>query len=404
MFFTRIANGAIPRGIAASGPAILSYGFRPFFLAAGLWAVAAMALWVGALTMGWPIGGSYGPVNWHAHEMVFGYTGAALAGFMLTAIPNWTGRLPVSGLPLLGLVLVWLAGRIALLFPDFISLEAALVIEGLFFPLLFFVALREIVAGRNWKNLKIVLALAVLSVANGWFHLAVVWGESAASAGRLGVASWVMLIALVGGRIIPSFTRNWLAKQGSTKLPAPFGLFDQLALVHTLVALVFWVAAPHHWLTGILCAVAGVWQVLRLARWRGWLTVREPIVFILHIAYGFLALGLIGLASVSWGLMTEASAVHVLTIGTIGGMTLAVMTRAALGHTGRPIVASPLTVSAYHYLCLATLARPMVDVFPQHYYLVFAISGLLWLMAFIAFLARYTPILVMPRLPKTPRE
>lgn len=403
MFFTRIANGAIPRGIALTGPAVLSYGFRPFFLAAGLWAVAAMVLWVAALTMDWRVGGSYGPVNWHAHEMVFGYTGAALAGFMLTAIPNWTGRLPVSGLPLLGLVLVWLAGRAALLFPDAIGIEVALLVEGLFLPLLFLVALREIVAGRNWKNLKIVLALAVLSAANGWFHLAVIWGESTASAGRLGVSSWVMLIALVGGRIVPSFTRNWLAKRRSATLPKPFGVFDQLTLVQTLVALIFWVVAPDHWLTGIMCVVAGVLQALRLGRWRGWLAPREPIVFVLHVAYGFLALGLIMLASVSWGLLTEASAVHVLTIGAIGGMTMAVMTRAALGHTGRPIVASPLTIAAYVFLCLATLVRPMVDLFPQHYYLVFAISGLLWVLAFTAFLLRYASVLAQPRLSKIQR-
>lgn len=403
MFFTRIANGAIPRGIALTGPAVLSYGFRPFFLAAGLWAVAAMVLWVAALTMGWRVGGSYGPVNWHAHEMVFGYTGAALAGFMLTAIPNWTGRLPVSGLPLLGLVLVWLAGRAALLLPDAIGLEVALLVEGLFLPLLLLVALREIVAGRNWKNLKIVLALGVLSAANVWFHLAVIWGESTASAGRLGVSSWVMLIALVGGRIVPSFTRNWLAKRRSATLPRPFGVFDQLTLVQTLVALIFWVVAPDHWLTGIMCVVAGVLQALRLGRWRGWLAPREPIVFVLHVAYGFLALGLIMLASVSWGLLTEASAVHVLTIGAIGGMTMAVMTRAALGHTGRPIVASPLTIAAYVFLCLATLVRPMVDLFPQHYYLVFAISGLLWVLAFTAFLLRYAPVLAQPRLSKIQR-
>ena len=397
VFFTRSASGGIPRGIARSGPAVLSYGFRPFFLLAGLWGIAAMGLWIAALILGWSVGGAYGPVNWHAHEMVFGYTGAALAGFMLTAIPNWTGRLPVSGLPLLALVLVWVAGRAAMLLPDVIGLEVALLVEALFLPVLFVVALREIVAGSNWKNLKIVLVLALLSLANFWFHIAVLTGGSAGAAGRLGVAAWIVLIALVGGRIIPSFTRNWLARHGSPKLPAPFDRFDQLALLALPAALACWVVVPGHWLTGLLCAVAGVLHGVRLWRWRGWRAAAEPIVLILHAAYGFLVLGLLVLAVSSAGLLTEASAVHVLTIGALGGMTLAVMSRAALGHTGRPIAAGPVTVAAYIFLCLAAIVRPALDVLPQFYHAVLGLSAALWILAFCAFVAVYAPILLSPR-------
>jgi uncharacterized protein involved in response to NO len=401
VFFTRLASGGIPRGIARSGLAILSYGFRPFFLLAGIWAVVAMGLWIAALILDWPVGGSYGPVNWHAHEMVFGYTGAALAGFMLTAIPDWTGRLPVSGGPLLALVLVWLTGRAAMLFPDLIGLEAALMVEALFLPVLFVVALREIVAGRNWKNLKIVLALALLSVANGWFHVAVLTTGNAAAAGRLGVASWIVLIALVGGRIIPSFTRNWLARHGSPVLPAPFGRFDKLAVLVLLATLACWVAVPQHWATSILCGAAGALHALRLWRWRGWLAASEPIVLILHIAYGFLALGLSVLAASGTGLLTEASAVHVLTIGALGGMTLAVMSRAALGHTGRPIIAGPAIVAAYGFVCLAAFVRPALDFLPDLYHAVLGASALLWMLAFGAFVAVYAPILLSPRPQKT---
>lgn len=403
VFFTPKASGAIPRGIATSGPALLSYGFRPFFLFAGLWAAAAMALWVAALTLGWPVGGAYGPVNWHAHEMVLGYTSAALAGFMLTAIPNWTGRLPVSGLPLLGLVLVWLAGRTAMLFPGVLGLEVSLGIEAAFLPLLFLVALREIVAGRNWKNLKIVLPLAVLSGANIWFHVAVATGGDSSMAGRLAVGCWIVLIALVGGRIVPSFTRNWLARQGSKTLPIPFGRFDQIAIAAMIVALLAWVAAPFAAASIIACLAAALLQGVRLWRWRGWLAACEPIVFILHIAYGFVVLGLFAVAAAGTGLMSEASAIHVFTVGAIGGMTLAVMSRAALGHTGRAIRASTATVAAYVFLSAAAIIRPASDLFPQYYYTVFALSGLLWLLAFVAFLVVYAPILLAPRVAKSDR-
>ncbi|WP_404404765.1 NnrS family protein [Pelagibacterium halotolerans] len=404
MFFTRVATGGIPRGLARTGPAFLSYGFRPFFLGAGVWAVLAVALWVATLTTGWPVGGAYGAVNWHAHEMLFGYTAAALAGFMLTAIPNWTGRLPVSGRPLLGLFLLWLAGRLLLIQPDLVNLEAALIVDGAFLPALAVIAMREIVAGRNWKNLKILIGLGILSAANIWFHLAAYWGLDTTPATRLGITGWVLLIALVGGRIIPSFTRNWLSRRGARRLPAPFDTWDKFAIFYMAIALAAWNLSPQSWPTAALAISAGAVQGIRLYRWHGWPAWREPIVLILHIAYAFLALGLICIGLAALGVLTEPSALHVLTIGTLGGMTLAVMTRASLGHTGRPIKASPFTVMAYGYLTLATLVRPAVDLFPGAYYALFAISGLLWILTFISFVAVYGPILVAPRLNPRPAE
>lgn len=397
-FFTRAGSGAIPRGLATSGPAVLSYGFRPFFLLAGVWAVLAMALWLPALILGWPVGGAYGQAAWHAHEMLFGYTGAVLAGFMLTAIPNWTGRLPVSGPALLGLVAVWLLGRAALLAPGAGWLPVALVLEAAFLPLLGVVALREIVAGRNWKNAKIVVVLALLSGANVWFHVAAATGGDISAPGRLAVAGWVVLISLVGGRIVPSFTRNWLARHGAPVLPAPFGRADRLALALTAVALAAWVIAPQTWWIAVPCALAGAAQAWRLGRWHGWRARAEPIVLVLHLAYGFIPLGLLAVALAGQGSMTQASAMHVLSVGAIGGMTLAVMTRASLGHTGRPIVASPLTVLAYLAIVLAALARPLADAVPDHYLTLLGLSGALWLLAFAAFLVRYAPILLAPRL------
>jgi uncharacterized protein involved in response to NO len=159
-------RGNVSRGISRTGLPLLSYGFRPFFLGAGLFAIVAMVVWIGSLTWGWEIGGDYGLVNWHAHEMLFGYTTAALAGFMLTAIPNWTGRLPVSGTPLLGLALLWLAGRIAIAAPHLLGLPASTLVDAAFLPALAFVAGREVIAGKNWKNLKVLVGVSALALTN----------------------------------------------------------------------------------------------------------------------------------------------------------------------------------------------------------------------------------------------
>ncbi|HXV31466.1 MAG TPA: NnrS family protein, partial [Sinorhizobium sp.] len=170
-------TGHVPRGLARTGPVLFSYGFRPFFLGAALWAIIAMGLWIAALAGHADIAGGYGAQAWHVHEMLFGFASAVLAGFLLTAVPNWTGRLPVSGWPLAGLFALWLAGRAALLSPDAIGLPAAAAIDSLFLPALLFICAREVIAGRKWKDLKVLGGLIALSLANICFHVAVIEGE-----------------------------------------------------------------------------------------------------------------------------------------------------------------------------------------------------------------------------------
>jgi uncharacterized protein involved in response to NO len=391
------ARGPVPRGIARTGPAILSYGFRPFFLGAGVFAILAMAGWIASLATGWEVGGDYGALNWHAHEMLFGYTSAALAGFMLTAIPNWTGRLPVSGPQLLGLVVLWLGGRVAMAWPDLLGIAGAALLDGIFLPVLAIVAAIEIVAGRNWKNLKILAGLVTLSLANLGFHLAVIHTGSGAEASRVAVAVYVMLIAIIGGRIVPSFTRNWLVKAGAGLVPAPFGRFDVASLVLLLVALATWAALPAHPATALLALGAALMQGFRLARWHGWRTIDEPLLLALHVAYAFVPLGLLGVAAAAMGWIAQASALHLLTVGAIGGMTLAVMTRASRGHTGRTLAASPLTSLAYLCLLLATVIRPFAELIGTHYHLLLELAAAGWLLAFGFFVLEYGPMLLAPR-------
>lgn len=391
-------KGGIPRGLATSGPALLSYGFRPFFLAAGLFAVAAMVLWMGALTLGWEIGGrTYGALNWHAHEMLFGYASAALAGFMLTAIPNWTGRLPVSGGPLLALVLLWLAGRVAMSAPDLFGLYPAALADATFMPALAAIAGREIIAGRNWKNLKILIALGALSAINVAFHAAILLGDDPQMLSRAGVSAFVALIGLVGGRIVPSFTRNWLSRTGSKQLPAHFGRLDVAAVTALVAALAFWTVFPQSLATTVIASAAAVLQLWRLIRWRGYATFKEPLVAVLHVAYGFVPLGMAGVALSAAGLFSPLSSLHLLTVGAIGGMTLAVMTRATLGHTGRTLAASAPTSLAYLLLLIAAVVRPFVELLPEYYLVILGTSALAWIAAFSVFALEYVRMLILPK-------
>jgi uncharacterized protein involved in response to NO len=392
------ASRPMPRGIHAEGPAILSYGFRPFFLGAGVFAVIAMVLWIGALTEGWAIGGSYGPLEWHAHEMLFGFAAAAMTGFLMTAIPNWTGRLPVAGLPLLALFLLWVAGRIVMLAPGALGDVLSAIIESSFLPLIGAVAAREILAGKNWKNLKILIVIAWLSTANIAFHVVVQQGGDPIVVLRATIAAFIILIALVGGRIVPSFTRNWLVKAGATKLPRPTGRVDRLAMLTLLLALLLWVLLPEGAPTAVVAALAAVLQAIRLWRWRGWATLDEPLLGILHLGYSFLPIGLVAIAMAAMGWASAPSVLHVLTVGAIGNMTLAVMTRASLAHTGRPLAASWTTALSYLALLLAAVCRPFAEMVPQYYHVILAVSGAAWIAGFCCFVAEYGPMLVTRKL------
>ncbi len=390
--------GGIPRGITADGIPLLSYGFRPFFLAAGAFAPLAMILWLGALIGGWEVGGSsYGPVAWHAHEMVFGYTAAALTGFLLTTIPNWTGRLPVAGAPLLAIVLLWLAGRIVMAAPDLLGQGSSAAIDGAFLPVILLMALREIIAGKNWRNLKIVAGLGALSAINIGTHVAIAVAWDPTVFHRAAIAVYICLIALVGGRIVPSFTRNWLAKAGARHLPAPLGRYDAVAMIVLVVAAVCWTVLPETPLIAGLTGVAAALHLVRLWRWRGLDALAEPMLLVLHVGYLFVPLGLAAVGLAALGALSMISALHLLTVGAIGIMTLAVMTRATMGHTGRPIQASKVTVAAFVAIAIAAAIRPVADLVPDHYIPLLAISGGAWILAFLLFCVDYAPMLLGPK-------
>ncbi|MGE5765625.1 MAG: NnrS family protein, partial [Bacteroidota bacterium] len=351
---------AVPRYRSHTGPAILRQGFRPFFLMAGLWGAAAVPLWLVVFHGGLTVPSAFGPAGWHGHEMIFGFAAAVLAGFLLTAIPNWTGRLPLQGLPLAGLAAVWLAGRAAVALSEVVGPWVAAAIDLAFLTLMLAVALREIVAGRNWRNLPLMGALLLLIAANALTHLEAAGVSVMMQAGeRLGIAVLVMLIGLIGGRIIPSFTRNWLVKRGATALPAPFGAYDKTCLLVTAAGLLGWVLVPELAAVGGVLLAAGALQLVRLVRWQGQQTLTEPLVWSLHLGFLWLPLGLLllGLGVLLPSLVPETAGLHALTAGAVGAMTLAVMTRATLGHTGRELKADGATTAIYLAVAAAAATR-----------------------------------------------
>ncbi len=397
VFETGVAMKPSPRGIGAIP--LFSHGFRPFFLAGAVWAVLAMVLWIGAVTGQWTIASDYGPVAWHAHELLFGYVSAAMTGFLLTAIPNWTGRLPVRGGPLLALSLLWLAGRAAMIASDEIGTVTAAAMDSLFLVAVALVVVREIVAGQNWRNLKTVGLVSALALANIGFHAETILAGAPDYALRAAVALVTGLIMLIGGRIVPSFTRNWLAQQGAKRLPVPFGPTDMRLIAGAAVALVAWVIAPETRVTGMLLLIAAAAQAFRLSRWAGYLTWRQPLVFVLHGAYAFVPLGflLVGLSALWPDAIPPVDALHAWTAGAIALMTLSVMTRASLGHTGRALTAGAGTTAIYLAAALAALARLAVPLLPNFTMPLLDIAALAWIAAFAGFALLYGPMLTGPQ-------
>jgi uncharacterized protein involved in response to NO len=317
---------------------ILSYAFRPFFLLNGVFGIVAVALWVAMLTGHGGVFHVGNSVLWHAHEMLVGFIMATIAGFVLTAGANWTGRPPVSGMPLGWLVLVWVLGRVAMLLAGVLPTALVAGTDMLFPLLLTGLFACEIVAARNRRNYKVVAMVAALAVINGLYHFgsAGIINGADRVALHLFVHTVVLLIAVIAGRIVPNFTANWLRARGHEALPVNNAFHDRLALSLTVVVgLRASFAAPDH-ITGYLALAAAIAHAVRLSRWHGAATTAEPLLLALHVAYAWLPLGYLVLAASSFGVVFAPTvALHALTMGAVGSMIMAMQTRVPLGHTGR---------------------------------------------------------------------
>ena len=385
--------------MAASHP-FFRGGFRPFFFLGATWAVIALALWMFAFSGSLVLPSKFEPMIWHRHEMLFGFVGAIIAGFLLTAIPNWTGRLPIAGWPLAGLVGLWAAARLSVLFSAWTGTAAAAIMDVGFYFVLAGLAAREIRASKS-RNLPVVAMVFLLGVANAADHAGAAGLLADADVGiRAAIALVVMLISLIGGRIIPSFTRNWMTKQGFTlRLPTQPTRFDMAVLVTTAAALLTWIAFPDSQFAGSLLLAAGCAQALRLSRWGGLRSVREPLVLILHVGYLWVPVGLLLLgASILGTSVPRSAAIHALTAGAMPTMILAVMTRAVLGHTGRQLAANLPTVFIYVLITLGAALRVATPFGIFNYSVGMELAAVAWAGAFVLFLAAYGPILFRPSL------
>ncbi len=379
------------------GPALFSYGFRPFFFFGSVYASATILVWLPAFYGHLQLATAFVPRDWHVHEMLFGYVAAVVAGFLLTAVPNWTGRLPLQGRPLVLLFSSWVAGRIAVSISAWIGWGPAAAIDCVFLILLAASAAREIIAGRKWDNLKIVAIISLLAAGNLAFHLEAHFAGLAQYATRGGIAVVITLIALIGGRIIPSFTRNWLARQAPGRMPAPFGRFDAATVGVSALVLLFWVARPLDRMTGGLLLLCGGLHFVRLLRWSGYRTFADRLVLILHVAYAFIPVGFILMALSAFDLVAPGAGIHAWTGGAIGTMTLAVMSRATLGHTGQRLEASPATQLIYAAVIVAALARVCAVLETDHTGLLLVVAGAAWAVAFLGFAAAYSVAFWSPR-------
>lgn len=385
-------------------PAVFSAGFRFFFLAAGLFAVLAMAAWLlflgvhaagGAIAEPWQ---AMGPQLWHAHEMVYGYTMAVIAGFFLTAVPNWTGAAPARALFVSGAGAVWLAGRAAIWFSGLLDPALVAAIDLAFVPLLALKIGGNLLKRTQARNLVFLILLAMFFTGNLLMHLDWIGlpGGDAQAGIRLGLLVSVAMIVIIGGRVVPGFTRNALNRAGhSGKMPVTHPLAERIGIASAvLTALAAGIDAPT-FVIGWLAAIAAVANGIRLAGWQSRHTLKEPILWSLHLAFLLLVAGYAALAlSHLAGQPGEIGALHLLAIGAGGGMTLAMMTRASLGHTGRPLVVAKPIALAYAAIAIAAILRGCgPTLMPDYYHAVIFASGALWTGAFAIFLAVYLPIL-----------
>jgi uncharacterized protein involved in response to NO len=384
-----------PRGFA-----LLSYGFRPFFLAGGAYALVMIPWWMYRFAHGGASFGGLPPMYWHAHEMIYGFVMAAIAGFLLTAVPSWTGERGFAGPPLIVAVTLWLAGRVVMSLAGDMPFWLLAAAELALVPWLIGLLAPPILRTRN-RNLPLLAVLLVLWLIDAAF-IASLWRVDAALAGgsaRLAIDFVLILITVIGGRIVPAFTANALRRRGGEP-----NLVTRTWLEYVVIGLMVAIAlvdvfAPNGVASGVLAALAALAHAGRMSGWRSFRTGGEPILWIMHVAYAWLPLGLALKACALLGDAAWASKwLHALATGAMATMILAVMTRTALGHTGRPLVVARAIAVAYLLLtCTALLRTFGVALFPAHYLLTLELSALTWMACFGIFLVVYAPILWRPR-------
>ena len=376
------------------GFALFALGFRPFFLGAGLSAVLLMGLWLVMYQKGTRLDVPYPPMLWHAHEMIFGYAGVVIAGFLLTAVQNWTQIRTPSGTLLVALFILWLVGRIAPFIPG-LPMGIASLLDLLFFPAVILAIAKPIVRVKQTRNYAFPFMLGMLTLANVLVHSEFLgFGQGTARVGyTLAVYMIVLMMVVMGGRVIPSFTDSKLRSQAKR-----WKVIEWLAPVTTLVVLSAALFDPVSAITGLVAAVAAAVHGLRLYGWHTRRLWSVPLLWVLHLGYGWIVVGfaLVALSTMGW--LAPSTALHAFTVGAIGTLTLGMMARVSLGHTGRMLEPAKIVSVAFGLIVAAALVRvggPLI--FPQRYDWAILLSGFIWMLAFAVFVVVYAPFLIQPR-------
>jgi uncharacterized protein involved in response to NO len=312
--------------------------------------------------------------------------------------------LPIQGMPLFTLVAVWIAGRIAVTISAEIGWLPAAIIDAAFLAMVVAATAREIIVGANWRNLRVIGLVILLLIGNIAFHIEAHVQGSAEYGVRIGIAATVLLIVLIGGRIIPSFTRNWLARENPGRLPVPFARFDAVVVALTAATLILWTAQPTGRITAAALATISILHIVRLARWAGDRTFRDRLVLILHVGYVFVPIGFLLASLAALYIVMADAGNHAWTVGAAGTMTLAVMTRASLGHTGNVLAASATTQAIYAAIVIATLARICSALEPAWSGLLLDIAAIAWCIAYFGFAGSFGPLLIGSRRPAKSAE
>lgn len=376
---------------------LFALGFRPFFLLAGAFALLSIGIWVPILINGVTLTTYYGQLGWHSHEMIFGYSGAVVAGFLLTAVGNWTDKATLTGGPLAVMTTLWLLGRILPLFPTLLPGWLIALVDLGFFPTLALAIGIPLVRSGGKRNLVFLPLLTAFVGANLLVHLEVLGlVENIARRGIfLGLDLIILLIVIMGGRVIPFFTER--ALQGVS--PKRHPVIEQLAPLSVVAFMVTELIVPDSRATGFFAALAAIANGIRLL---GWYTNRfwaVPLLWVLHLGYGWVVVGYVMKALAAFGFISPQFTIHAFTVGAIGVLTLGMMARVSLGHTGRPLQAAAATAVAFALINLAALVRGVLPVFlPQKLLDFVAFSGALWISAFLIFMVIYAPILTAPRI------
>lgn len=372
-------------------------GFRPFFLLAAGFAVLILPLWMLALLGVLDPGHYLDATYWHAHEMIFGFAVAVIAGFLLTAVGNWTKRETLVGAPLLGLCALWLVGRVAITGAQFLPRWLPAMADLAFLPVLIVVLARPLAAANNWRNFVMIGILAALFAANVMIHLDALgllpgWRRRGS---LLAVDLVILVILVIAGRVFPMFTRNATGVQSIRSIP----VLDALTVLAMAVLVVLDAALPSLAFTAVVAGVTGALAAGRAVHWGAQHSREKPLLWILHVGYAWIPLGLLLRAASAFSAAIPASlATHALTVGAIGALTLGMMARVPLGHTGRVLDASRWTVAAFVLLTSAAFVRVFAPLLaPADYRATIFLSGTLWSVAFASYLVAYMPILLSPR-------